>query len=487
MQYHKFHFLLLIFIFLYAGSLYAQERGLSVVSAPITGGNIGKQVAVFIAIDRYREWPSLRHAVNDAEQLRMALEKKYYIDTTYCLYDEDATKSNVIKQFDKLTKELQPEDSLFIYYAGHGHFDNITNTGFWILQDGTLDRYKQDGWLPNPIIRSLIYQMKSRHIFLVSDSCFSGDLLSVPRGTQLEINDEYFKRAYERRSRQVLTSGADETVPDESSFTHGLIKFLEENRKPYIDPYLIYNDIRLSALSTTPLLGSLKDTDAQEGGSFLFFLKGELSKTAISVQPSTSSKDTGILSMPYVPKGMLVRINSAQVFLSNETTRSGSYELPAGNYDIELVSFNGGSAKTFSTRINIKKGTQVIPRALFHDVYDYYEKQRAAASSYKKNIAFRGMKWVFGALGLAGGGIFYILGNNAYQTYKTATDPELISESRSTVETMGVLMPVSFIIGGGIIISIPLTNTPKPDTGGSSIDEYIQNLDGELTNLSQWI
>ena len=258
-------------------SVYAQNdnRGLIVAAAPIAGSEaVGKQYAVFIAIDRYKEWPPLKNAVSDAEHIRTVLEKRYYIDQIYTRYDEMATKEEVMKLFENLSNELRPEDSLFVFYAGHGVMDPLSRIGSWILQDGGTNRYEQKGWLDNPKIRSLLSTIRSKHVFLVSDSCFSGDILNLERGSQIEITDEYFKKAYARRSRQVLTSGASEAVPDQSVFTRALIRLFEENTKPYLDPLMLFNEIRLTQdLTTSPLLGTLRDTDSQEGGSFIFFLK----------------------------------------------------------------------------------------------------------------------------------------------------------------------------------------------------------------------
>jgi len=274
---YAFLFSTIFVLFIYSEVLFAQDgnRGLEVVAAPIAGDSaIGRQYAVFIAIDRYKEWPPLKNAVSDAERMRSVLQKRYYFDQIYTLYDDQATKEKVMKQFESLSNELCPEDSLFIFYAGHGVMDPLTRIGSWILQDAGANRYEQKGWLPNPQIRSLLNMIRSRHVFLVSDSCFSGDILNVERGSQPEITDEYFKKAYARRSRQVLTSGASEAVPDESVFTRALVRLFEENTKPYLDPLMLFNEIRLTHdLTTSPLLGTLKDTDSQDGGSFIFFLK----------------------------------------------------------------------------------------------------------------------------------------------------------------------------------------------------------------------
>jgi hypothetical protein len=150
------------------------------------------------------------------------------------LYDEQATKAGIIKLFKELPGRLEVKDSVLIFYAGHGHLDSASKNGFWIPVDGGLDENVQERWIPNSIIRGLISQIKAKHILLISDSCFSGDLLEAWREKAPTITPEYFKKAYKRRSRQVLTSGASERVPDDSEFSTQLKLALEENDKPYL-------------------------------------------------------------------------------------------------------------------------------------------------------------------------------------------------------------------------------------------------------------
>jgi hypothetical protein len=84
-----------------------------------------------------------------------------------------------------------------------------------------------------------------------------------------EIDNDYFRKAYSRISRQVLTSGASEKVPDNSEFARQLKLALARNMNIYIDPIMIYNEVRLGITETLPLLGNLKETGHQEGASFL--------------------------------------------------------------------------------------------------------------------------------------------------------------------------------------------------------------------------
>jgi flagellar hook assembly protein FlgD len=304
------------------------QRGLDIVASSITDTTPGRQIAVLIAVDKYKDWLPLRFPVRDAKQLKQVLQDRYWITDIIELYNENATKAGILKRLDLLTQELKPEDSVLIYYAGHGHLDSATDMGFWIPQDAGTDVYSQANWLPNAQIRALIGRMKARHVVLVSDSCFSGDILNTTRGTSGPypvITNEYFKNAYARRSRQVLTSGASETVPDESLFTRSLIRTLEENTKPYIDPYMIFNEVRLSVGSTTPLIGSLNNTDHQDGGSFLLFLKTK--------EPEKDSEAKEFIPQPTAPMPVLKPVT----FTNNEFPSEKIHYISPNNDGIQDI------------------------------------------------------------------------------------------------------------------------------------------------------
>jgi beta-xylosidase len=275
---------LAILIFLSPG-LFAQGRGLSLLVKDL-GPNTraGRQYLLLVAIDKYKSWPPLKNPVNDAREIKEILTSRYFIDETIELYDESATKANIIKTFESLQSRLQVNDSLLVVYAGHGHIDKTTNSGFWIPVNAGTDKYEQANWLPNTQIRGLISNIKAIHLLIVSDSCFSGDLLNSSRGLPDEINIEYFKRSYNRISRQILTSGASETVPDESEFARMFKMALLKNNSTYYDPLMLFNEIRLGVRGSMPMFGNLKDTGHQEGASFLLFLKEETPKEAANIE-----------------------------------------------------------------------------------------------------------------------------------------------------------------------------------------------------------
>jgi hypothetical protein len=233
---------------------------------------VGKQWAVFIAIDRYQEWGPLSNPVRDARELKDILTGNYYVDEIRELYDSQATAANIRRLFDELRQKTALNDSVFIFYAGHGQTDDVTKTGSWIPVDGGRDHFAQANWLPNIQIRNMLTALSARHVFLIADACFSGDILDTSRGASPEINNEYLRRAYSRVSRQVMTSGASETVPDASEFALRLKSILRRSEEPCVDPEQLFVSIR-DVKSTQPLLGYIRGSEHQEGGSFLFFRK----------------------------------------------------------------------------------------------------------------------------------------------------------------------------------------------------------------------
>ncbi|MGA2765238.1 MAG: hypothetical protein ABSG17_17965 [Spirochaetia bacterium] len=357
---------LLVLQFLLTFQLFAQNadlRGLKTVVGKLEGETavVGKQYAVLIAINKYQNWMVLQNPVKDAQEIKEILARRYYVSDFMELYDEAATKADIIKLFDKLINDAKPEDSILIFYAGHGYLDKTSNTGFWIPVDGGMDIYQQANWLPNAQIRGFISNMRARHIALIADSCFSGDFLNPTRGMVPAITSEYFKNAYARISRQVLTSGASESVPDESQFTRQFKLALEGNTSPYLDPLMLYNQIRLGVTQTTPLFGDLKDSGHQQGSSFLLFLRNGAGQPKAQ-QGGSSEEDLSAkvkVSKAY-GKATVETDASGTLFLdgiSRGQVPVGSFatieNLVVGPHDLEMLYDNGEKEKQ---TITVKMG-----------------------------------------------------------------------------------------------------------------------------------
>jgi formylglycine-generating enzyme required for sulfatase activity len=267
--------------------LFAQSRGLQIAAAEVVGQgvSIGKQWAVFIAIDKYQAWGPLQNPVKDAKEIRDILKSDYYIDEFIELYDSQATAAAIRRLFGDLRQKAGKNDSVFVFYAGHGITDDNTKTGSWIPVNAGTDFYEKSNWLPNTDVRSLLANLPAKHVFLVSDACFSGDLLNTNRGASPEFTNDYFKKAYAKVSRQVMTSGASEEVPDSSEFAMRLKSILSRSEEPCLDPLALFTSVR-QVRQTQPMLGYISGTEHEDGGSFLFFRRGTAAARPTAVQPA---------------------------------------------------------------------------------------------------------------------------------------------------------------------------------------------------------
>ena len=336
----------ILFFVIFIHGLHSQSRDIEMLAVENLSSEvtIGKQYALIIAIDSYRFWGALKKPVEDAKEIRDILRQDYFIDEFIELYNQDATKANITKTFTELQTKLDVHDSLFIYFAGHGHLDKNSNSGFWIPVDGGTDEFAQENWLANSQIRGYISRFKTIHVFLVSDSCFSGDILNS-RSIPPQIDNAYYRRGYSLTSREVLTSGSIETVPDQSEFSEALKMTLRKNTAPLIDPMTIYNDVKLAVEKTTPLYGTLAASNHQNGAAFLFFKKNSI-KQALPVQTARPAETSFVNQeaevFPQLGNSGLVW--SVAYSPDGKRVISGSSDKKIKMWDAE----NGREAMTFS-------------------------------------------------------------------------------------------------------------------------------------------
>lgn len=274
-------FVIVIFL---CPSVYSATRSIGVKPTAPTGETVtGDQWLFVIGINSYLEWPHLKTAVNDARAVRDVLVSRYHFDEDHLieLYDVDATRSNILSKLRYFAQSLKEDDSLVVFYAGHGYLDPITKEGSWIpVESGIKD---VAAYISNHDIKNYlrIDAIKAKHVLLISDSCFSGDFFRGERGILPEVTDTLIKKAYNLTSRQAITSGGLEPVSDEgfggnSVFSHFLIKTLEENKKPFLVPSDLFPSVKAGVVENAeqfPTIGTLKDTGGQQGGELVLFLK----------------------------------------------------------------------------------------------------------------------------------------------------------------------------------------------------------------------
>jgi hypothetical protein len=201
----------------------------------------GEYWALIIGIDDYQGAPKLKTAVADAKGIRQVLIDRYGFkaERIKTLINGDATRSKIEGAFVKLAREAGSADSVLIYYAGHGQYSDDNQLAWWVPVEASLD--EPGTWILDAAVRNYVAAMRARHVYVIADSCFSGNLFSQSRSVLPPVSDRYYAKLYAKRSRWGLTSGSTEPVEDQgrdghSVFAYHLIQYLKENDEPYLVP-----------------------------------------------------------------------------------------------------------------------------------------------------------------------------------------------------------------------------------------------------------
>ncbi len=239
-------------------------------------GRLGDYKALIIGIDDYKsdQIPDLETAVNDAKAMAEILKTKYGFKTQLLL-NREATREAIYGNLRRLAASTKPDDSVLIYFAGHGDLDRTYNDGWWIPADAIPGNPVT--YFENVQVQKAMRSMKARHVLLISDSCYSGTLFGKARSMPPVIDDKYYLNLINEKSRWGMTSGNKTPVSDRgtgghSVFAHQLIKELKNNHKPFLSTQEIYTRIApviANNSEQTPLCRPIINTGDQ-GGEFVF-------------------------------------------------------------------------------------------------------------------------------------------------------------------------------------------------------------------------
>ncbi len=236
---------------------------------------IGTYYALLVGINDYQdpEIPDLETAVNDVNAMAGLLKEKYGFKVEL-LINGKATKDKIYNALRRIVGMAKPEDSVLIYYAGHGGHDKIVGEGYWVPCDAK--HGEPVSYFDNVQTQKFIARMKERHVLLISDSCYSGTLFGKARALPPAITDKYYLELFNEKSRWGMTSGnftpvSDSGTEGHSVFAYQLIKALKKNSRPYLSTQELYTGfpaIVANNSEQTPMCRPIKNTGDQ-GGEFV--------------------------------------------------------------------------------------------------------------------------------------------------------------------------------------------------------------------------
>jgi hypothetical protein len=190
----------------------------------------GQRWMLAMAVQNYDD-PGLRDLgtpIADATEVTKVLREQYGFQSLLRDGDlvlEDPNLVAMGKALGEANRRIGPEDSLVIYYAGHGY---ANDTGaYWIPSDGgPLTDFGESvfSWFSGAHLQAFLKTTRAKHVLVLADSCFSSELttrtpehelLSRLENLDSERRQSLFKNASSRKSRVLIASGTNEPVIDD--------------------------------------------------------------------------------------------------------------------------------------------------------------------------------------------------------------------------------------------------------------------------------
>lgn len=238
--------------------------------------------ALLIATDKYDYWGNLVNPIYDSKTIAKYLEETFGYKVTILENPSQQEILRKLKEFAEL--KFNPLDQLFIFFAGHGSYDQTFGEGYVVLKESLVDDDARASYLSYNRLRSIINNIPCEHIFLVMDVCYGGtfdELLASTRGDNESVYKEsnlgeFIVRKMAVKTRKYLTSGGKTYVSDgvqgmHSPFAKAFIEALKSRGGN--DGILTIPELYsfVEKLKIQPRAGEFGSN--QNGSDFLFIVK----------------------------------------------------------------------------------------------------------------------------------------------------------------------------------------------------------------------
>ena len=175
-----------------------------------------------IGVGQYRDLqvPALPYARSDAEHVRKWFTNLGITgmksDNVHVLFDEQATRENLLSQIDWVRRKALPEDLVFVYFAGHGAPElapDGTNVDakYLVLYDTNPDQLYATGFPLDELTRRLD-GVKAKTQVVILEACYAGpvgqEVLKKTPTADLEIKPRLIQQLGEKGGRVILSASS---------------------------------------------------------------------------------------------------------------------------------------------------------------------------------------------------------------------------------------------------------------------------------------
>lgn len=241
--------------------------------------NFGRYYALVIGNNDYqKDIRKLKNAENDAKKVAAVLSLRYGFETKLIT---NAKRQDILSAINSYRNTLTENDNLLIFYSGHGQFDVNVDEAYWIPVDA--DKDDNTNWISANDITKNIRGMKSKHVLVVSDSCYSGTIdreIGLVESEAATGRERYLQKLVASKSRTLIASGGNEPVTDgggeNSVFTKALLTGLEKMDRAAFTAAELFRDFIQEQVAggakQTPEFKNLRNS-GHESGDFIFVRK----------------------------------------------------------------------------------------------------------------------------------------------------------------------------------------------------------------------
>ena len=284
--------------------LLASTRGISVVSKEGKSLYLYKDYyALVVGVSDYDYWPDLQGVEDDVRETTKALGD-FGFNVSMLL---NPTSRELREKLNSLAYELGREEdrAILFYYSGHGETETLATgekLGYIIPKDCPILNQDLIGFgekaISMNVIETYALRIKSKHVLMLFDSCFSGSVFASLKSVPSDISEKS-----NRPVRQFITAGnEDEQVPDDSIFNTVLIQGINGDADYNVDGYVtgselgMYLDtsvVNYSQGSQHPQYGRIRHPKLDKG-DFIFVLDGNDKALSKSTKEENEKKDVKI-------------------------------------------------------------------------------------------------------------------------------------------------------------------------------------------------